>query len=562
MRSTWRTVVLTTVAVLLLAAWSQAADAPKAAEKAKTEKQPVTAKPEELEKVTAAVPTQAPAKPSKPRKLLVFSLARGFVHSSIDIGARAFEIMGQKTGAWSTVISKDPAVFAPESLNQFDAVIMNNTTGGNLLTEETHKTSLLEFVKGGKGIGGVHSATDAFYTKWPEYGEMMGGYFAGHPFHKISVKLDDPASPINAVFGGKGFEFSDEIYTFKDPYSRDKLHILLSIDWENAHITKQGTRQDNDYALSWIREFGKGRVFYCAFGHEHRVFWNPTILQHYLAGIQYILGDLKADATPSARLKIEPARGPTLALAPQMPKAARSVAVYAAPAEKDDPKKPAPEKKEPAPLPPAAPVEPSGLKPNAEGWIILFDGKDLGAFQKPAADKWKVGDGVLAWENGCGNLWTKDKFGDFVLDLEVKCAKGTTSGLFLRSAEGDRDRIQNGFFKIQVTDSGGDRKPGKFSLGAVHGCCAPTVAAEKPVGEWNHLALSFKGNCLKIVLNDKTILDINLDDWKEAGLNPDGSKNSSKTAYKDRAKVGFLGLQDHGLPVWYRNVKVKPLDAK
>jgi type 1 glutamine amidotransferase len=231
--------------------------------------------------------------------------------------------MGQKTGAWSTVISKDPAVFAPESLNQFDAVIMNNTTGKDLLTEEAHKKSLLEFVKGGKGIAGVHSATDAFYAdKWAEYGEMMGAFFAGHPFRKISVKLDDPASPINAAFAGKGFEISDEIYTFKDPYSRDKLHILLSIDWENAGL-RGGNRADNDYALSWIHRYGNGRVFYCAFGHQDPIWFNPAILKHYLAGIQYALGDLKADDTPTAKLSPapQPARGPVLPPQPERKKA-------------------------------------------------------------------------------------------------------------------------------------------------------------------------------------------------------------------------------------------------
>jgi hypothetical protein len=209
----------------------------------------------------------------------------------------------------------------------------------------------------------------------------------------------------------------------------------------------------------------------------------------------------------------------------------------------------------------AAAAEPagSGPKPDADGWIHLFDGKDFSAWQEPAAAKWKVVDGIMTWEKGCGNIWTKEKFGDFVLDLEVKVQKDTNSGLFLRSPKGEENWL-NGSIEIQVLGSyGPDRKPGKHDMGAMYDCLAPSVAAEKPLGEWNHYVLTFKGNLLKIVLNDKTILEANLDDWKETGKNPDGSKNKFNTAYKDMAKVGHFGLQDHGAPVWYRNVKIKPL---
>ena len=202
--------------------------------------------------------------------------------------------------------------------------------------------------------------------------------------------------------------------------------------------------------------------------------------------------------------------------------------------------------------------EPSGLKPDAEGWIHLFDGKDLNAFQKPAADKWTVVDGIMTWQKGCGNIWTKDKFGDFIFDLEVKVQKDTNSGVFLRSPKGEQNWLQ-GSFEIQVLGSFGDRKPGKHDMGALYDCLAPSVAAEKPLGEWNHMVITFKGNSLKIVLNDKQIVDANLDLWTEAKKNPDGSPNKFTTAYKDMAKAGHIGLQDHGAPVWYRNIKIKLL---
>ena len=554
MRHTWGTAVLVGLLVMFVAGFVMAGEpgAPAKAAAPKAAKPPAELKADEVAKVTAAMPTAPIAKPAKSRKLLIFSLTKGFPHDSVPIGAKAFEIMGQKTGAWEAVNTVDPACFAPDKLKDFDAILMNNTTGRDLIPDEGHRKSILDFVKGGKGIAGIHSCLDAFYEKWPEYGEMMGAFFLHHPFGKITVKLDDPTSPLTAMFGGKGFEISDEIYTFKDPYSREKLHILMSIDWENQTIDRQkANRADNDFALAWIREYGQGRVFYGAFGHQHAIFWNPTILKFYLAGMQYVMGDLKADATPIAKLKIEPARGPAQAPQAEKPKEpakAKAPKVNKAPLVLHAP----------AAAPAAAP-EPSGLKPNAEGWITLFDGKSLDAFQKPAADKWKIVDGIMAWEKGCGNIWTKDKFGDFIVDLEFKCEKNTNSGVFLRSAEGEKNWLQ-GSFEIQVASPPGDSKANKHSTGALYDCLAPSVFAEKPVGEWNHMVITFKGNSLKIVLNDKPIIDANLDDWKDAGMNPDGTKNKFKTAYKDMVKVGYVGLQDHGSQVWYRSVKIKPMN--
>jgi type 1 glutamine amidotransferase len=256
---------------------------------------------DELKKVEAALPDKPAVAPQKPRKLFIFTGSKGFHHDSIPLGAETLKLLGAKTGAYQSVISNDPQMFAADKLKEFDAVFLDNTTGV-WFAEDSLKQSLLDFVKGGKGVAGNHGATDAFYQKWPEYGELIGGFFAGHPFGSITVKLDDPASPINAVFKGQGFAIRDEIYIFKEPYSREKLHILLSIDNEKTFKGEpKKNRPDADYALSWIRDYGQGRVFYCAFGHAHEIFWNPAILQHVLAGIQYALGDLKADAAPSVK---------------------------------------------------------------------------------------------------------------------------------------------------------------------------------------------------------------------------------------------------------------------
>ena len=267
---------------------------------------------EEAAKTAAALPEKAPAAPAKPRKVLVYTAATGFKHSSIPLGARTILLLGQKTGAWQTLVSNDRYMFEPETLAQFDAVMMMETTGSlfgdrDKAVNERLRKSLLDFVEGGKGLAGSHAATDCSYD-WKEYGAMIGGFFAGHPFGKIGVHNEDPKSPINAAFQGKDFDFQDEMYTFRDPYSREKLHILLSMDISQTpdDPAKPGfkmkeNRPDHDYAISWIHEWGKGHVFYCSFGHQDHVWSTPTLLQHYLAGMQYALGDLKADASPSVK---------------------------------------------------------------------------------------------------------------------------------------------------------------------------------------------------------------------------------------------------------------------
>ena len=101
----------------------------------------------------------------------------------------------------------------------------------------------------------------------------------------------------------KPFEVTDEIYQVKAPYSRDKLRVLLSIDTSRTNMNvKNIHRKDGDFAMSWIKNYGKGRVFYCALGHEKHIFYDPLIFKYLLDGIQFVLGDLKCDATPSSAL--------------------------------------------------------------------------------------------------------------------------------------------------------------------------------------------------------------------------------------------------------------------
>lgn len=274
-------------------------------------------KPEMAEKVKAALPTETPAKPKSKRQLLVFSKTNGFRHSSIGIGIEAMRLMGEKTGAFTITATEDENAFEPDNLKKYDGVMFMNTTGAVFLpkampTDEAGKKaaleketrlkqSLVDFVKGGKGLMGIHAATDT-YGNWTEYHDMMGGVFSGHPWHeRVGIKNTDPTNVINKAFDGKDSEITDEIYQWKvGSFSTDNHRVLLALDTKNiTNMNKGGTNgPDALYPMTVLRKYGEGRVYYCSLGHREEIFWNPVILKHYLAGIQFALGDLTAESAP------------------------------------------------------------------------------------------------------------------------------------------------------------------------------------------------------------------------------------------------------------------------
>lgn len=271
-----------------------------------------------LEKITAALPAKAWAPAAKPRKLLVFSVTAGFRHASIATGKIALTELGKKTGAFEAVISDDLANFEPENIKQFDAICFLSTTQDVLSPhpevmkkmndaekkasqEKTAvlRKSLIDFIESGKGFVGIHAATDTLYNM-PEYGRMIGGYFDGHPWGagtdvQIDVEQGQEKHPLAVMFEGKSMNFKEEIYQLKDPYNSKNQHMLLRLNVEKSAKVQGMKRQDGDYGVAWARNAGKGRVFYCSLGHNHEMYWNDKILSHYLAGIQWAIGDLKAE---------------------------------------------------------------------------------------------------------------------------------------------------------------------------------------------------------------------------------------------------------------------------
>lgn len=372
-----------------------------------------TPRPEDVTAMMAALPDSAPVKPKQPRRVLVLAKAAGFVHSSIPLAARTIEEIGKKTGAWATTTTYDAADINDANLKQYDAIFLASTTGAFLddpadaAATAARRKALLDFVRGGKGLAGIHAATDSYHQSsaqagrggggginfqilpvvlqivagdkngdskltreelsglgdswydtfdaqktgsvaradfparfaalppaavptprgggggngqaaatnlgpdtevgtWPEFNKLIGGFFKFHwnDGQSITVKIDEPKSPLTAPFKGQEYVIVDETYTFgRNTYSRQNLKVLTSIDYAKMSAEdkakEQNPRPDGDYALSWIRREGKGRVFYEAHGHNEKIYAIKPLLEHLTAGMQYVLGDLTADDSPS-----------------------------------------------------------------------------------------------------------------------------------------------------------------------------------------------------------------------------------------------------------------------
>ncbi|MDD4102002.1 MAG: ThuA domain-containing protein [Kiritimatiellae bacterium] len=259
-------------------------------------------------KIAGLIGDSLTAQPAKPRKVLVFWRCEGFVHGeAIEYANKALEIAAQQTKAFDAEFSCDYRMLSDKkNLMKYDVVVLNNTTHLDTKNNAAMVPNLVDFVKSGRGLCVIHGGADCFYDS-PELAEMVGGLFDGHPWGAggtWAFKLDEPGHPLNRAFGGKGFKASDEIYQQKTPpYERSKLRVLVSLDFSDEATAKAKgqKRADNDYAVSWIRPYGAGRVFYTSFAHDKRTYLDPARLWHILDGLQYTLGDLKADDTPAAK---------------------------------------------------------------------------------------------------------------------------------------------------------------------------------------------------------------------------------------------------------------------
>jgi uncharacterized protein len=282
---------------------------------------------------------------SKPKRLLLVTHSGGFMHDSILVAEQVLKDIGPKNGfevtCWrftgnpetpvkykvkvdgkdeereSTALAKYSADFRnrtgergkpgeevakencgrinKDTLKNFDAVLFFTT--GNPVDKDELK-DLIDWVHAGGAFAGTHCATDTLYNT--PYGELIGGYFRTHPaIQTVKLKVEDPNHPAGKSFKS-GQDFNDEWYIFRDdPYGRDKLHIILSMEADSFKPNQK--RGDNDYAISWCKKEGKGRVFYTSMGHRREVWRDPAFQEHLLGGLKWACGLADGDATPSAK---------------------------------------------------------------------------------------------------------------------------------------------------------------------------------------------------------------------------------------------------------------------
>jgi uncharacterized protein len=248
----------------------------------------------------------ATAQPKK--KLLAIGAVYGFQHDSTSDGLATIWKIGKDTGLWDTYIRTDTQLITKKklgnnakNLDYFDAILFYTT--GELPMDDEQKAALLSFIHDdGKGFIGVHSALDTFY-KWPEYGEMIGAWFDNHPWNvfKAPVIVEDPNFPAMRGFP-REFTIEDEIYQPSKEFSREKVRVLARLDESKIDLNHAGVkRTDKDFAVAWVKQYGKGRVFYSTFGHTPETWLRPDVQAMYREAVKWAMGLVEGDATPRLR---------------------------------------------------------------------------------------------------------------------------------------------------------------------------------------------------------------------------------------------------------------------
>lgn len=271
-----------------------------------------------VQKIEKLAPAKAEVQPAKHHKVLVFGLFTGFDHWVLPHTNAVMKVLAEKTGAFEVELSNDIYKFEKKNLKNYDAVVLNNNCSvgprrdllldaldkeKNLTDDQRKKkaveleANLINYVKKGGGLMVVHGAI-VMQNNSMAFSEMVGGSFDYHPAQQeVSLELCEPNHPLVKAFGGKSFIHTDEPYLFNNAYTQKNFRPLLFMD--TSKLTKKTKEIDEKIKyVSWIKRFGKGRVFYVSPSHNAQSFEDARLLKFYLDGAQYVLGDLKCDDSP------------------------------------------------------------------------------------------------------------------------------------------------------------------------------------------------------------------------------------------------------------------------
>ncbi len=246
---------------------------------------------------SSALPPAPHVKEVRMKHVLVIGQTKDWEHDSVSDAMAAIYNMGRKSGLWDTTMRTDTKLLTKKeltrnakNLNYFDLIVFANTSG-ELDMDESQKQDMMSFIKDdGKGFVGIHSALDTNHT-WPEYGEMLGGWFDEHPWMTFEAQIvnEDPSFPAVRHFPAAFVKY-DEIYQPKD-WSRDKVNVLLSLDPSKLDYSNNPKihRADHDFPVAWSKMYGKGRVFYSTLGHTEESWQDPDVRTMYFEAIKWAL---------------------------------------------------------------------------------------------------------------------------------------------------------------------------------------------------------------------------------------------------------------------------------
>lgn len=468
----------------------------------------------------------------KPKvKALMLTQSVGFTHESVKrkeqplaVSEVAMTQLGQQSGLFEVHCSQNAeADFTKENLAKYQ-LVMFYTTGTLPIKPEDLDYFFKEWLPAkGHAFVGFHSASDTFHDYQP-YWDMVGGTFVEHPWNAgdtVTISVHDTDHPAMKPFGEE-FTFNDEIYRYKN-WQPEKVHLLMSLNMAKCKIKRPFL-----VPVSWVKEYGKGRVFYTNLGHNEATWTNPKFIAHVRGGIEWSLGLAEGSATPNPELSAK------------LEKKAVADQEYKSGIEWETPR--------------VVDAGPVGGPPSDA--VVLFDGKELSQWQ--GGDKWEIKDGYAISKET--SITTKDAFGDCQLHIEwatPEKVEGSGQG------RGNSGVYLMGKYEIQILDSYENPTYVDGQAGSLYKTKPPLVNASRKPGEWQAYDIIF--HAPKFDDAKKLVKPAYVTVLHNGVLVQDHTELLGTTSYvapptyEPHPPRLPISLQYHGNPVRFRNIWLREI---